>query len=387
MRIAHLISSGGMFGAENVLLNLAQWFNQNGETVWVGALKDSRSPKLQVIDRAKALNLPVFVIDCRGRFDISAVLALKKFMKENKIEILHTHNYKSDVIGLLSAKLASIPIVSTAHGFTGVTKSVSGYEKLDRWILKKFFDNVIVVAETVLDDFHSPRKKIIANGLDISRFETNQALRQKFRAAYHISEDETLIGIVGRLSVEKNQELFIHAAHDFLRQEKNVKFVIVGNGPEEDKLKSLVMAYGLKKEIIFTGLIEDIVGVYQGLDIFTLTSNTEGIPLTILEAMASRTVVAATNVGGIPQIVFQRETGVLVEKNDKAGLVKVWQELVEDSNLREKLIKSAYEYVKNEFSQSVMAEKYLDCYRDVLSKFPHSNPLPEKGRGSQGPNG
>ncbi len=368
MRIAHLISSGGMFGAENVLLNLAQWFNQNGETVWVGALKDSRSPKLQVIDRAKALNLPVFVIDCRGRFDISAVFALKKFMKEHNIEILHTHNYKSDVIGLLAAKWASIPIVSTAHGFTEVTKSVSGYEKLDRWILKKFFDNVMVVAETVLSDFHSPRKKVIANGLDVARFEENKESRRKFRAAYHIADHETLIGIVGRLSVEKNQELFIHAAHDFLRQEKNVKFVIVGNGPEEERLKSLVMAYGLKKEIIFTGLMEDIAGVYQGLDIFSLTSNTEGIPLTILEAMASRVVVAATNVGGISRIVFHRETGMLVEKNDKTGLVKVWQELVKDSKLREQLISKAYEYVKNEFSQSVMAEKYLDCYRDVLSQ-------------------
>lgn len=368
MRIAHLISSGGMFGAENVLLNLAQWFNQNGETVWVGALKDSRSPKLQVIDRAKTLNLPVFVIDCRGRFDINAVLALKKFMKEHKIEILHTHNYKSDVIGLLSAKLASVPIVATAHGFTEVTKAVSFYEKLDRWLLKKFFNAVVVVAETVLGDFHSPRKKVIANGLEITRFEANKELRQKFRAACHINEDEALIGIVGRLSVEKNQELFIHAAHDFLRQNKNVKFVIVGNGPEEDKLKSLVMAYALKKEIIFTGLIEDVAGVYQGLDIFTLTSRTEGIPMTILEAMASRVGVVAPKVGGIPQIIYHRETGMLFEKDDKDGLVKVWQELVQDFKLRQNLINHAYEYVKSEFLQSVMAEKYLDCYRNVLSQ-------------------
>lgn len=368
MRIAHLISSGGMFGAENVLLNLAQWFNQNGEIVFVGALKDSRSPKLQVIDRAKDLNLPAFVIDCQGRFDISAVFALKKFIKEHHIEILHTHNYKSDVIGLLSAKLASIPIISTAHGFTEATQSVSWYEKLDRWILKEFFDSVVVVAETVLGDFHSPRKKIIANGLDITRFEENKEHRRKFRAAHHIADHELLIGIVGRLSVEKNQELFIHAAHNLLRHEKNVKFVIVGNGPEDDKLKSLAMAYALKKEMIFTGLIEDIAGVYQGLDIFTLTSRMEGIPMTILEAMASRVVVAAAKVGGIPQVIFHRETGMLIEKNDRDGLVKVWQELIHDSKLREKLIHSAYEYVKSEFSQSVMAEKYLDCYRDVLSQ-------------------
>ncbi len=367
MRIAHLISSGGMFGAENVLLNLAQWFHQQGETIFVGALKDSRAPKLQVIDRAKALGLPVFVIDCQGRFDLGAVFALRKFIKENKIDVLHTHNYKSDMIGLLSAKLASIPIMATAHGFTQVSQTVSWYEKLDRLILKKFFNGVVVVAETVLNDFHSPRKKRIANGLDIARFQENKELRKTFRAAYHINDHETLIGIVGRLSVEKNQELFIQAAHDFLHQHQNVRFMLVGNGPEEDKLRSLVMAYGLKYKILFTGLIEDVAGVYQGLDIFTLTSRTEGIPMTILEAMASLVPVVATKVGGIPQIIIHHHTGLLIENDDKDGLVKAWQELIQNSQLRENLIHQAYAYVKNEFSQTIMAQRYLDCYREILS--------------------
>lgn len=366
MRIAHLISSGGFFGAENVLLNLAQWFHQNGETVFVGTLKDSRNPKLQVVDRAKELNLSTFVIDCNGRFDLGAVLKLKKFIRGHKIEILHTHNYKSDVIGLLAAKLSGIPIVATAHGFTQVSKTVSLYEKIDRWILKNFFQAVVVVSNSVLPDFHSPKKMVIGNGIDLSRFKLDKSAGKDFRKKYGISDSEKVIGIIGRLSVEKNQELFIHAAHDVLKKQGNVKFVIIGDGPEEAKLKSLVMAYGLQKQIIFTGVIENVAPVYQTLDIFTLTSKTEGVPMTILEAMASSVPVVVSKVGGIPQIVFHRDTGLIFEKDNQDALVEQWSLILQQPDLVQQMKTRALEYVTQEFSQAVMAERYLDCYRKVL---------------------
>ncbi len=369
MRVAHLISSSGFFGAENVLLNLAQWFDQNGETVFVGALKDKRAPQVQVIERAQNLHLKTFTIDSRGRFDLGSVFQLRSFCLKNKIELLHTHNYKSDLIGLLAAKLSGIPIVATAHGFTGVTKSVLLYEKIDRWILKKYFNSVVVVADTVLADFKSPKRKIIGNGIDPAKFELNKELGKEFRRKYGITDDEKLIGIIGRLSVEKNQEMFIHAAHDLIRKEKNaVKFVVIGNGPEEDKLRSLVMAYDIRKEVIFTGLIENITPVYHALDIFTLTSKTEGIPMTILEAMASRVPVVATKVGGIPQLILDRQRGLLVNPDDKDHLVKQWEEILHHPELNEHITRNAYEFVKTEYSQIAMGEKYLDCYRQVLSQ-------------------
>jgi len=366
MKILHLISSGGFFGAENVLLKIACLFNQGENQSIVCAFDDERNPHLEVIEKAKGLGLPTHTINNKGRFDIGVIFKLKRYLTENKINILHTHNYKSDIIGAFAAKLAGMSLVCTAHGFTDVTSTVSAYEKIDRFILKFWFDRVVVMSDKMLPKLSENKKKVIHNGIDVSLYEKSALeYRNEIRKKYGIESGEILIGTVGRLSKEKNQLLFLKALKQVMKKHPNVKALIVGDGPEKDSLLKYVDDEDLKENIIFPGIINDILPVYQALDIFVLSSITEGVPITILEAMASKVPVIATNVGGIPEIISGRDKGMLVESNNLDNLTTALTILIEDKEKRDFLSNNAFEHIKENYSLSQMFKAYEGIYREA----------------------
>ncbi len=361
MKILHLISSNGLYGAERVVLNLAG--DKNVDTV-VGAVKNQHNPHLEIIDEAKRLGLKTAVFESSGRFDFKAISEVAKFICENKIDILHTHNYKSDIVGLLAARAAKSPIIATAHGFTGASRAVNFYESVDRFILKKFFCRVIVVNEDVFPGLL--KKDIIANGIDLQMFNSEASGRDEFRKKFGINENDIVIGTIGRLSREKNQMLFLKAARDILQTRKDMKFVIVGDGPEERTLKAFVRQNNMDGNVIFTGLIKNVVPVYKSFHIFVLTSTTEGVPLTILEAMASKVPVVATRVGGIGQMIQHQKTGLLIDSGDVKGLVGCINRLSNEPLTVKMMIDQAYIHVAKEFSIDTMQAKYRKVYEGVL---------------------
>ena len=362
----HLISSGGLFGAEQVVLSLGGNFNQNGFVSVIGAIREKRNPHIEVLEKAKELGYPTMIMDSHGRFDLRLIFELNRFLKQNQIVLLHTHNYKSDVIGFWAAKMAGIPVVATAHGFTDTDRAVRLYEKLDRWFLR-FFDRVVVVTDSVLKDFPKEKKRTINNGLDVDKYKEDKKGRGDVRKRYAIKEDEILIATVGRLSKEKNQAHLIEAAARLIKNPSHLKFLIVGGGPEEQNLKSMVEDRKLTDRIIFTGILTDMPAVYQAMDIFVLPSLTEGIPLTVLEAMASGVPVVATRVGGLPEIIQEGKTGVLVDSNDAEGLVKQLEFLTLHPEKRRTLSQEAARFVRSRFSQETMVRSYREVYEDVLN--------------------
>ncbi len=366
MKILHLISSSGLFGAENVLLTLAKCFNKEGARAVVGAIRDSRNPRVELIEKAKGEGLPVAVFDSRGRFDLGTVAKLIRYIKENAIDVLHTHNYKSDTIGLLAAKLTGRPLVATAHGFTEVTQTVGFYEELDRFLLKTFFDRVVVVTDKVLPHCPVFKKRVISNGLDASKFLPDPKAAEAVRKEFNIRPGDFVIGTIGRLSKEKNQLMLLEAAVDLVYTHPSVKFLIVGEGPEEYSLKHFVQNKNIADKIVFTGLIRDVVPVYQTMDAFVLSSVTEGVPLTILEAMASRVPVVATRVGGIPEIIEDGKTGFLVASKDVQALKAKLENLIRDRGLGQQLAEAGFHFVKQEYSLEKMCESYRKVYDELL---------------------
>jgi glycosyltransferase involved in cell wall biosynthesis len=367
VKILHFISSGGFFGAENVLLNIAQSFNNDNYVSLIAAIRDARSPNVEIIERAKSLGLPTHIFESQGRIDLKTIKELKKYLIENKIDILHTHNYKSDIIGALAAKDTGIALISTAHGFTDMNSKVSWYERLDQWFLKKYFKRTIVVTDQMLRNFPSDKRRIISNGINIKKFETAAHDRERIRREYGIADADLLIGTVGRLSVEKNQALFLSALLGILQEHRHVKVMIIGDGPEGDALKGFVKASGLEQKVLFTGLISDPAPFYQAFDIFVLSSLTEGVPLTLLEAMASKVPVVATKVGGIPQIISDGVTGLLVESQNASQLREAISTLICDSSKRERFKEAAFNFAKENYSLDRMNWLYHEVYQEVLN--------------------
>jgi len=365
LKILHLISSSGFFGAERVLLNLA---GDPEVSAYVGALHNSHNPHLEVIDEAKKLGLKTIVFGCAGKFDFRTIFAIRQFIKTNKIDILHTHNYKSDIFGFLVVKLIPVRWVATNHNWLGSNSRLKLYEQLDALILRHAYAVVAVSKKVEEDVVHKDvkweRVNVIENGVDLARFR-RAAVSNEFRKSLGVSEADRVVAIVGRLSPEKGHEILLKAAAQISQRMKDVKFLIVGDGPLMASLKAEAAKLNLSNNVIFAGIRQDMPSIYSLSDILVNASTIEGLPMTILEAMAAQVPVVATKVGGIPDLIEDNKTGVLVDSGNAEGLAEKIQLLLDDKPKREAIAQAAYQLVVSRYSVERMAAEYRKLYAGI----------------------
>jgi glycosyltransferase involved in cell wall biosynthesis len=369
-RLLHLVSSGGLYGAENVILHLAS--SANGLFPYVGALNNRHNPHLEVIAKAKAMGVKTVVFDSQGRFDLGTVFKIRDFLLENNIDIIHTHNYKSDIVGFLAAKLAGKKWIATNHVWHSTDSKLKIYETIDAFILKQA-TKVVAVSEEIRQDllarhFASGHVRTIHNGINIAQFlRRNSSAVHSLRKELGIKENELVLSIVGRLSKEKGHAIFIEAAQEVLKQNNNIKFLIIGDGPLRESLRAEVEKRKLTEKIIFTGIRQDMPEVYSMTDVLVNASFIEGLPMTILEAMAAQLPIIATKVGAIPQVIRHKENGLLLDAGDKETLVKAMRSLIDDAQMRNHLAQQAYRDVCEHFSVERMSEQYKQVYQEILN--------------------
>jgi glycosyltransferase involved in cell wall biosynthesis len=369
MRILQLISSGGVYGAEHMMLTLTQVLVRQGHDCTVAVFENSRqgNVSVEVARHMAALDLPVQAIPCKGRLDFAAVACIRRLLQERRVDVLHAHGYKADIYGYIAARGTKIATVSTCHNWVGGTLALSIFNNLDRLVLQRL-DAVVAVSEPIAGALRkcgvAPQKlRHISNGIDIHRFATAQpALRQEF--APHSGP---LVGFVGRLSPEKGTHTLLHAAAVVLRGRPEAIFVLVGNGPERESLEQKAADLGISKSIRFLGQRNDMPDIYASLDILILPSLTEGLPLTILEALAAGRAVIATSVGAVPKVVAHEKTGLLVPPGDVEALAAAIMRLLDDSFLGKRLGRLGHDTVAGHYSAEVMAKEYLTTYDDAIT--------------------
>ncbi len=369
MKVLHLISSGGMYGAETMLLNLASAQQLAGCKPILGVFANEHAPHVEIAEEARNRKIPVEVFKCKSRFDPKAMKAIRKFVKENGVNLVHGHGYKSDLYGYLAVRPLSVPFVATCHSTPMATEnslSVRFYEFIDSRILRRA-QRVACVSEMTANALRKsgvPSEKLstIPNGTDMERF---AGAAPTLRSELAIG-NRPLIGTVGRLEEIKGLDYFIRAAQETLVEFPDAMFVIVGEGPQHAHLKTLIQSLGLESNIQLTGRRDDMPGVYASLDIFVLASIDEGMPMTILEAMASRRPVIATRVGGTSEVVLDGETGYLVEPRDVHALRDGMLKWLRDPSLARKMGSKGEEHVRISFSSEGMAQCYFELYRQVI---------------------
>ena len=372
IKVLHLISSGGLFGAERMVLNLVA--KNEGVVSFVGALNNQHNPHLEIIKEAQDLGLNTVVFDSRGKFDFGTIGAIRKFIIENKIDIVHTHNYKSDLIGVFAAKLSGVKWVATHHGWIGTDPKLKIYENIDSFVLKRA-QKIVLVSSRMKEIFmqkgmKKDRLELIDNGIPIEKFD-QQSRAVTIRPSMGIGTEDCAIVIVGRLSKEKGHEVFLKAAAEVVKMDScasNVKFIIVGDGPLREELEQQARDLNLSGYVIFTGIREDMPAIYAACDIMVNASFTEGLPMTILEAMASRLPIIATDVGAVGEVIKNQENGILLQAGDEHQLALKMIELIQDKDKRQRFAEKAYQDVCARFSDTSMASKYKQVYEDVLSR-------------------
>jgi glycosyltransferase involved in cell wall biosynthesis len=366
VRILHLVSSGGLYGAEQVILNLARTENTIS---YVGALYNVHSPNLEVIDEAEKRGSRTVVFDSRGRIDFKTVFKINRFLKNYRIDILHTHGYKSDIVGFLAALWSGTKWVATNHVWHPTSGKLRLYESVDALVLR-FAKRIVAVSAEIREDLISTNVppaniRVIDNGIDLDRF-TQSRPTATLKAALGIAEQDVVVTIVGRLSPEKGHKTFLEAARTISSKKGDVKFLIVGDGPMREELRAEAIRLNIEDRVVFAGFRKDMPAIYALSDVLVNASSIEGLPMTILEAMASNVPVIAPRTGGVPAIIKDNETGLLVDAQNVVALRIAIQSLIDDREKRRRLAGAAFGFVTKNHSFERMCDAYLQVYREVM---------------------
>ncbi len=366
MKVMHLISSGGMYGAEAVILNLSKSLNKSGSDQSIlASFSNSSQPNRQLHEAAARQGVESHTVSCKGQLDRTVPATLRHLAQHTGADIVHAHGYKADVYAWLAFRSSDQPVVSTCHTWYDTTLSLRLYGALDRFVLRSF-DGVVAVSDQVnnqLRDAGVPKSRIhfIRNGIDLKPFQTD---RQRSPGA---NPDHPLtVGLIGRLSWEKNVDLFLNSAARVLIHEPSTRFLVVGDGADRPKLEALLDQLAIRSNVTLLGRSDDMPAIYRSLDIMVSTSRQEGLPIAILEGMASSLPLVATAVGAVPTVVRDGITGSLVASEDPEAVSSAILALLQNPELRARYGEAGRQLVQNEFSADRMTADYLHLYEDVL---------------------
>jgi glycosyltransferase involved in cell wall biosynthesis len=311
----------------------------------------------------------VKVLVQRRRYDPRLLYQTWKVVRLHRISIIQSHGYKSALIAWLLRRLTGLPWIAFAEGYTSENRRMALYNRLDQWLLRRA-NAVVAVSKataTLLErsGVATERLTVIPNTIDPDDYRI-YAHDVGMRAAWGVQADELVIGVVGRFSPEKGQAIFLKAFQKVFQRVPLVKAVLIGEGPDEHRLRSLVASCGVKDRVLFAGYQADVSPVYAALDLVVIPSMSEGLPLVLLEALLHGKAVVATSVGGIPDILQGPLSEWLVPPNDVDALVDTIVAALEDPQKRALLQMLGSRHVREVCSSKERAEKVFALYRSVM---------------------
>ncbi len=360
-KVLHMISSNGFYGAENVLLEICKGLQSSSQYYPVVALLNSGNKgHLPLLRECQKHELEYREFNCQGRFNRLVISELRKFIENNNIQIIHAHGYKSNFYASFARQPGQL-LVSTCHNWIASGFKMRCFTWLDKFLLRRF-DRIICVSKPVqleLKKWGVKAKNIfvVYNGVNIAKFRKNKESGNQIRRHLGVNDLDMVIGFVGRLSKEKGVDILMECASAIHEQFPGTHFVFVGDGPLAAKLEN-------KKEdyIHFVGVQSDMPAYYSAFDIFILPSYTEGLPMVVLEAMASSLPVVASKVGSIPDVIDDKQTGYLVRPGSRGDVLDVLEKLLCDGAQARKVGENGCKRIERFFSSGKMVQGYASIY-------------------------
>lgn len=305
----------------------------------------------------------------------SIVRQLVGHFARHQVDVLHTHNFKDNVLGILSTlPRKGCRRVRTVHGrgepFTGLAAAkMRLYRGVDHLFTHWWVDRIVAVSIDLevhlARSFGTQRVMCIHNGIDLKKVQVTKS-SSELRQELHLGAQDFVIGAMGRLVPVKGLETFLKAARIIRGRKDRVKFLIVGDGPLKETLQALARRCELEQDVLFLGHRSDSYDVLAMMDVLVLPSLSEGIPMVLLEALALARPVVASRVGGIPEVIEDRVTGWLVGSGYEGELAEACMALMDDYDLAERFGRAGQQRVSERFSVGSMAEKVAGMYRSLL---------------------
>jgi len=301
-----------------------------------------------------------------------AVLAQTPFvarhLRRERIDLVHAHLPLSGVVARLAGRLAGVPVVYTEHNLQERYHRATRRMNLLTWRLQR---GVIAVSQEVADSArrHAGDRvpvMVVRNGIDVAAYQAAAAAREATRRELGLADGTLLIGTVAVFRAQKRLDLWLEAAELVAREVPPVRFVVVGDGPLAAMARSKATELGIMDRVMFPGLQESVAPYLAAMDVYLISSEFEGLPLALLEAMAAGLPVVSTAVGGIPEVIEDDTSGLLAPFGSARALAERVVRLAADPGLRERLGQAGRRRVESEFGVARMAAEVETIYRDTL---------------------
>jgi glycosyltransferase involved in cell wall biosynthesis len=312
-------------GPEKTILIGTERATRSRFAVTVCYIRDARDPVFGIDKRASALDIDYIEVRERHSFDRSIWGALKSVVRERAIDIVHSHDYKTNLLAWLLSRRTDIIPLATSHGWSGFSaKERYVYYPVEKRLLARF-PRVIAVsnrikAELVGRGADPNRVTVLLNGIDPDAFRRRPETVAGIRAANGFDSGDIVLGAVGRLEREKRYDLLIDAFARLAAAHPRLRLAFVGDGTLAGALKEQAQRLGVGDAVRFLGHRLDVASLYHAFDLFVQSSETEGTPNAVLEAMAMETPIVATDVGGTREIAFPGEHAIIVAPLDVEAL-------------------------------------------------------------------
>lgn len=368
MKILHLRASNFYGGPERQLHYHCRRATGAALSLIVGSfLENGRTPEfLDVIARD---NIPTHTFEVSSAYDLKAIRLLRAFLRENRIDILCTHDYRTHIYGRLARRGTKARWVAFSRGWTKDDLKVRLYNYLDKFNIR-FADHIVAVSESQSSKLArlliaSRKITVVHNAVDPKAFTDIPEVNLKER--FSLPDDALIAVSGGRFSAEKGQLQLVDAAGPAIRENNRLVFILFGDGPDLAAVRNRIAENNLSDKVLCPGFETGLLGCLKGADMVVNPSLSEGLPNILLEAMAVGTPCVATEVGGVSEIIDHDTTGLLCPPSSPEKLAEAIVRLAGDSNLRSRLSTNALETVRNRFSFESQFKKLETVYNHALN--------------------
>lgn len=364
LSINHLRSSNGLYGAEQVVLELCRHQSKMHGRTRLIVFSPTEGPVPPLLGEAFRRGIPAEGLECRGALDMRCVADLRRRLRESCRSgpvILHCHDYKSIVYGGLASTGLPVARIATLHGWLEGGGRLRLYHWLESRMLRRFklvcAVSPLIVTRLLEGGLDAGHVRRVNNGIDTSRFRPRAEARKANRL------NHLRIGTAARLSPEKNLGLLIRAVAECRDRGLDIHLDIVGDGPQRDELQALAGRLGLGHQVSLSGCVDSLAEWYPDLDAFVLPSLREGMPMSILEALACGCPVIASDVGAVNELLDGIAGCRVVPPGDLEALV---QALLALRWSRGPLLEAS-DRINCHYSSRHMATRYAGIYREAVS--------------------
>lgn len=385
IKIAEVITRMDWGGAPDIVRVLCTYLDPDiyDVTLITGNTKypSKKTKEFLKIFKGKIIIVPYLRRNINPLYDLLSLIRLFNIFRKERFDVIHTHTAKAGILGRIAAIFyGKSAIVHTLHGhnlygyFGPVLSKV--IVLIERYLAYST-DKIICLTELEKKDLlkyrigNADKVVVIYQGLELDRYLNVNADKIKLRKDLNIKVEENVVSVIGRLEPVKGVKYFIKVAVDLAEKFPNIRFLMVGEGSLHKSLEKQVEDLGLKDKFIFTGWREDIPEILSIVDILVLPSLNEAVGMVLIEAQAQGIPVVATSVGGIPEIVKNNQTGILVPAKDSRSLAQAVKYLLEDKQKRLQMGEEGRLWIMDKFKANDMVNSVSDLYKNLVNVYTH----------------